>query len=102
VELMVTRSATRRGESSAAREVRQRGVGDVEHAPHVDVHHLLPLADRGVERRAEQHHPGVVDQDVEPAKLGGRAFDGRGGLLRAGHVRLDDEGLTRVTTDRSG
>jgi hypothetical protein len=85
-----------------AHQVRQGGVGDVEHAAHVDVHHLLPFADGGAEGRAEQHHPGVVDQGVEPAQFGDRSLDRRGRLRRAGHVSLENEGLTRVLADRLG
>jgi hypothetical protein len=85
-----------------ADQVRQGGVGDVEHPAHVDVHHLLPFADGSAERRAEQHHPGVVDQGVEPAQFGDRLLDRRGRLRRAGHVRPQHEGLAGVRPDRLG
>ena len=37
-------------------QVRQRRVGDVEQAVDVQRDHPLPLLDRGVDDRAEQHH----------------------------------------------
>jgi hypothetical protein len=81
-------------------EVRERGVGDVEQPLEVDLDHPVPLLDRGVDDRAEQHHPGVVDDDVEPAELLHRALDGSLRLLAVRHIRLDrqaaDLGRERV------
>ena len=74
-----------------AQQVRQRRVGDVEQPVEVERDHPLPLLDRGVDDRAEQHHARVVDHRVEPAELGGRALHGRDRLLAVGDVGLDRE-----------
>jgi hypothetical protein len=47
------------------------------------------LVDRGVEDRAQQHHAGVVDDDVDAAELARGALDGRLRLLAVGDVGLD-------------
>ena len=61
-------SATLRGPVLGGLEqVRQRGVRAVQQAADVDVDHPLPLLDRRVLDRPEQHHAGVVDEDVEPS-----------------------------------
>ena len=49
--------------------MRERRVGAVQQPVHVERHHLLPLLDRRVDDRAEQHHAGVVDQGVEPTEV---------------------------------
>ena len=66
-------------------------MGDVEQALEVERDHPVPLLDRGVDDRAEQHHPGVVDHDVESAELLRGALDGRDRLLAIGDVGLDRE-----------
>jgi hypothetical protein len=45
----------------------------------------------GVDDRAEQHHAGVVDHDVEPPELLGGVLDRGPRLLALGDVRLDRE-----------
>jgi len=44
---------------------------DVQRALDIERDHPVPLVDRALECRTEQHDPGVVDDDVEPAELGG-------------------------------
>ncbi len=70
-------------------QVGHRRVGGVEEAEQVDLDHLLPFVDRGVDHGAEQHHAGVVDQDVEPAQLGGDPRHRGPGLLALADVGLD-------------
>ena len=72
-------------------QVRERRVGDVQQALEVERDHPVPLLDRGVDDRAEQHHAGVVDDDVEPAELARGALDGGDGLVPVGDVGLDRE-----------
>ena len=72
-------------------QMRERGVGDVEQALEVERDHPVPLLDRRVDDRAEQHHAGVVDDDVEPAELGDGALDGGDRLVAVGDVGLDRE-----------
>ena len=69
---------------------------------HVDRDHPVPLLERRVDRRAEQHHAGVVDQRVEAAELGDRPLHQDLGLLLRGHVGLDRERLAATVGDRCG
>ena len=75
-----------------AQQVRQGGVGAVEEAQYVQLDHPLPLFDRGVDDRAEQHDARVVDQGVQAAQLAHRAADGVLGLGLISDVGLDHEG----------
>jgi hypothetical protein len=68
--------------------MRQRRVGDVEHALHVQGHHLVPVANRGVQGWSQEHDPGIADHGVQPAQFGDGRLDRARGLLLAGHVRL--------------
>ena len=54
---------------------REGGVGAPEEAEQVHLDHLAPLGGVGPGHRAEQHHAGVVHQDVEPAELVVRLLD---------------------------
>src|SRR5665213_3209216 len=45
------------------------GVRHVQHAAHVDVKHLLPLARQTVDRVPEMHYSGVIDHNVEASQL---------------------------------
>ena len=70
-------------------QVGKRGVRHRQGAPDVHLEHPVPLLDRRVDDRAEQHHPGVVDHDVEPAELVDGSCDRGGGLVAVGDVSLD-------------
>ena len=97
---MLTRSVTFRGSVvGAGDQVRERRLGDVEEAFEVEVDHPLPLLDRRVLGRAEQHHPGVVDDGVEAAELGDGALDQRLGLGAVGDVGLDRQRATAGVAD---
>ncbi len=76
-----------------SKQVGQCGVRAVLEAEQVELDHPPPLLDRRVDDRAEQHHPGVVDQDVETAELADGAIDRSVRLFLVGHVGLEDEGL---------
>jgi hypothetical protein len=66
-------------------------VGDVEQPLEVELDHSIPLLDGGVDDRAEQHHAGVVDHDVEPTELLDGALDSGLRLLAIGDVGLDGQ-----------
>jgi hypothetical protein len=66
-------------------------VRDVQQALEVERDHPIPLLDRGVDDRPEQHHAGVVDHDVQSAELFRGALDGRDRLLAIGDVGLERE-----------
>jgi hypothetical protein len=51
----------------------------------------VPLLDRRVEHRAEQHHPGVVHEDVEPTQLLHRALHPGVCLVLVGEVNRKRE-----------
>jgi hypothetical protein len=70
--------------------VRQRGVADVEQPAHVDRHHALPLLERRVDDRTVEHHPGGVDDDVEPPVFGDDARHGTHGVVALGEIGGDD------------
>ena len=57
----------------------------------VEVDHPLPLVERRVHHRTEQHHAGVVHQGVEPPERGHHLLDGAGGLVTCGDVGGHDE-----------
>ena len=82
--------------------MRERRLGDVEEAFDVEVDHPLPLLDRRLERRAEQHHAGVVDDGVEAAELGDGALDQGLGGGAVGDVGLDRERLAAGVVDLPG
>ena len=67
------------------------GVRAVQERAHIDVDHPAPLRRVGVDGGAEQHHTGVVDQDVEASELGDGALDGTLGLRLFGKVGLEHE-----------
>ena len=91
-ELTLTRSATRRGSLSAARSRCGSAAWATYSSPlRLSVDHPVPLLDRGVDDRAEQHHAGVVDHGVEPAELLRGALHGGDRLLAVGDVGLDRE-----------
>ena len=81
---------------------RHRRLRAVEEPEQVDVDHLAPLVGFGALDRAEQHHAGVVDEDVEAAHLLGGALDeGAGGRLVA-DVDLEGVGGAAVGVDPLG
>ena len=75
----------------SGQQVGEGGVGDVQQALEVERDHAIPLLDRGVHDLAEQHHAGVVDDDVESSELLRGALDGGDRLLALGDVDLDGE-----------
>ena len=75
---------------------REPGMRAVDEAEDVDVDHRAPVVALLGEQRPEQHHAGVVDEDVEAAQLVLRALDERARLLLLADVRLDRE---RAVTD---
>src|SRR5438128_786442 len=91
-------ASTRATFSWASQQVGEGGVRAVEEAEEVHVHHLFPLLEGRTDGGAEQHHPGVVHEDVEPPKLGDGALDGGGGLGLIGDVGGDDESLPAVAS----
>ncbi len=95
---MLTRSATWRGSVLGGLEqVGERGVRAVEQPGDVDREHPLPLLERGVDGRPEQHHAGVVDEGVEPSELGdGAARSRRLACSCAADVGLDHERSVRA------
>ena len=72
-------------------QVGEGGMGDVEQSLQVERDHPIPLLDGGVDDLPEQHHPGVVDHDVESSELLCGALDGADRLLAIGDVGLDGE-----------
>ena len=78
-------SATERGSLSAApSRCGKRGVRAVEQPEQVEVDHALPLLERRIDDRPEEHDAGVVDQRVQAAQLRHRGGDGA--LASAGSV----------------
>ena len=69
----------------------ERSMGGVEQPEQVQVHHLLPLFQRGVQDGAEEHDPSVVDDRVQPPVLVHRAFDHGPGLIPVGDVCLEHQ-----------
>ena len=69
---------------------------------HVELDHPLPLRQGRADRRAEQHHAGVVDERVEAAQLGDRPLDGVGRLLLVGDVGLQHQRRAALVADARG
>ena len=67
-----------------------------EQAEQIQLHHPLPLLDRRVLRRSEQHHAGVVHERIEPTQLPHRRLDHGGRLLPARQVGLNHERATAL------
>ena len=88
--------------TSSVKEVGHGRVRAVEQTKHVDLHHPLPLLQRRAGRRAEQHHPGVVDERVETAQFGHGLLNRRGGLLLVSDVGLQHQRGTALLTDARG
>jgi len=63
----------------------------VEQALQVDRDHPVPVVGGRVEDRPEQHHAGVVDQDVQSPELGHGSLDGGLGLPWVGDVGRDGQ-----------
>ena len=78
---------------------RKRRVHAVEEAEQVDVDHPLPLLDVGAHDRAEQHHAGVVDEDVEAAEPRVDLLDEPLGLLPVGDVGLERDRAAALALD---
>jgi hypothetical protein len=100
-ELTLVSSAIRRGLRSAARKGAGARRGRCCAAPvEIELDHPLPLLDRGVDDRPEQHHAGVVDHHVEQTELLPGALDGGLRPLTIGDVCFDrqtaDFGRERV------
>ena len=87
--------------SPAVAHHRQRRVGAVEEPEQVDVDHRPPLVRVGALDRAQQHHAGVVDQDVEAAHLLGGAVDERAGRGLVADVDLECASRAALATIRS-
>ena len=79
----------------------QGGVGAVEQAQEVEVHHPAPLLGRSAFDRPQEHHPGVVHHGVEPPQLGHRQIDHPTDLVLVGDVGLVDLHL-HLTPDPRG
>ena len=77
-------------------EVGKCGVGDVQQALDVQVHHPLPLLGRRVLDRPEQHYSSVVEDRIQPSKLKDRLLDCGYRLLLVRYVRLDGKRLAAV------
>jgi hypothetical protein len=72
-------------------EVGEGGVRDVQQPLEVERDHAIPLLHWSIDDLAEQHHPGVVDDDVEPPELLRGALHRPDRLLAIGDVGLDGE-----------
>ena len=68
----------------------------VEESQHVYADHAAPVVQRGVGHRPEQHHAGVVDEDVEAAELLLDPADELACLTLVGHVQLERDGPAAV------
>ena len=79
--------------------MRQRRVRAVQQALDVDLDHAIPLVERSVLDRAEEHHARVVDERVEAAELLDGLRDRALGLRRVSDVGLDHE---RAVADPPG
>ena len=88
--------------TSSVKEVGHGRVRAVEQAKHVELHHPLPLLQRRAGRRAEQHHPGVVDERVETAQFGHGLLNRRGRLLLVGDVGLQHQRGAALLADARG
>ena len=85
-----------------ALQQRDRGVRAVEEPEAVDLDHPPPLLRVGALDGAEEHHAGVVDEDVQAPEALGRALDeGAGGGL-VGDVDLERLGLAALLRDPRG
>jgi len=82
-----------------AQQMRQGRVRAVQQAEHVELDHLLPFLQRRADRRAQQHHPRVVDERVEPAQLGHRALNDFGRLRLVGDVGFQHQRDAAAVTD---
>jgi hypothetical protein len=96
---MLTRSATRRGESVAAFSSCGNAACRVEETEEVQFHHLLPFIDRRADGRPEQHHAGIVDKNVQATELSHRAIDCGAGLIAIRDVSFDRQRAAALLAD---
>lgn len=68
----------------------------------VDLDHPLPLLDRSLLHRAEQHHSGVVHEYVEVTELLDGLLDAGSGRGLIGHVGLEHQRAAPVGLDTAG
>jgi len=80
----------------------QRGVRSIEQPEHVDVDHAPPVLRIGAHDGAEQHHAGVVDQDVESAPLRLRLFHHSVGLHLVRDVGRDGQHRAAASLNARG
>lgn len=94
----VTRHAGGNDEAalSTLLEVRAHGLGTVEGASQVGVHHGNPVLDGAVKNAAVGGLPGVGNEGIDLAKLGNDVLHQLGYALPAGHVTLVCLGLDAV------
>jgi hypothetical protein len=81
---------------AVALQVGQHGLGDPHRAEEVDVEVRPDLFFGGLFDHAVEHHPGVVDDDVEAAEDGGRALHRGEHGAAVGHVQRKVDEPTRV------
>jgi len=77
-------------------------VGRVDQALEVEVDHPVPFLGGRILDRAEQHHAGVVDDDVEPSQLVDGAIDRSDRLLLVGDVGFDRKRGVTLAADLRG
>src|SRR5207248_2391974 len=77
---------------AALAHARDGGPHAVEGAAQVDRQHRLPGGRVGAAHQAVDVDPGVVDQDVDRAELGGGAGEQRLDLVHAAHVGRQENG----------
>ena len=82
-----------------ADQVRQGSLRAVHQAEQVDLDHPPPLVRRRALDRSQQHHPGVVDQRVQPPQLGHCPLDQPARFLLAGDIRREHHGDPAVAAD---
>jgi hypothetical protein len=82
--------------------MRERGAGEQERPPHVDVEHEVVALGREVGDRREVDRRRVVDHHVHPAPALDRGGDERVDLRLVAHVADDRERLAPGFLDRRG
>ena len=70
-------------------ELVEEDLGRCHRAEQIDLHHPSGLVALGAAERAQQHHPGVVDQQISAAELLMDPVCGRDQGTTVGHVRSD-------------
>jgi hypothetical protein len=80
-------------------QVRQGRTRAVEEPEQVHLDHPLPVLERRVDQRAEQHHPGAVDQRVQPSQRLDGALNRILGLALVAHVGLQRDRRHALAAD---